>query len=212
MTATLTRRQSATVRKRIESLNDTWKRLRQPQSASRHPDVRSLFPVKTDGQSSTSPEIPNSRLPEHVNENHNYGYATANHVPVTANNRSGSSHSTVAKALPGILHASHYADNSRNGPNNVKAQSKISSSQDAKQELADYRKAIDTNMNVFYSVQPDQKARVFRSPQPVHAARPPPPRRAKSEDMFRVDVATTRQHKKSPSADSQILYKGKTQF
>eukprot|EP00794_Sanderia_malayensis_P012158 gene12158-13412_t len=49
--STLTRRQSATVRKRIESLNDTWKKMRK-EPTSRHADVRSIFPAKTDGQSS----------------------------------------------------------------------------------------------------------------------------------------------------------------
>ncbi|XP_065063081.1 rho GTPase-activating protein 18-like [Rhopilema esculentum] len=57
MTATLTRRQSETVRKRIKSLNDTMsRRKRESGAASRRPDVRDIFPAQPTKEDSSDRE------------------------------------------------------------------------------------------------------------------------------------------------------------
>ena len=56
MTATLTRRQSETVRKRIRSLNETLKRKRKDTpSTPRRPDVRDIFPAQLPSSISEEP-------------------------------------------------------------------------------------------------------------------------------------------------------------
>lgn len=71
MTATLTRRQSETVRKRIRSLNETLKRKRRESlSQSKRPDVRDIFPTKQQSDPADEPithrvarqELPSSNL------------------------------------------------------------------------------------------------------------------------------------------------------
>ena len=70
MTATLTRRQSETVRKRIRSLNETLKRKRKESAGTpRRPDVRDIFPAQQPTRICEEPRKDNATAPSSDNNN-----------------------------------------------------------------------------------------------------------------------------------------------
>ena len=254
MTATLTRNQSATVRKRIKSLNETWKRKRtESHSTPRHADVRTLFPVQqvdgppstssrshqVDGPPSTSPRaqhvdgpLSTSSRAQHVDgppsispraqhlDAQQSSFSTQasvvkhNGIHSTEYHRAEKHSTTSSRGTPGLLIDSCFYNESQEQTRKLSSQGQNHNpAPDTEQDISSYRQAIDKNMNMLYS----SPKKLSRSPQPVHTQRmrPPPPRRAKSEGLCKIQSTTLLPHGspgklcKSPSEGSPVHCEGK---
>ena len=193
MTSTLTRRQSETVRKRIRSLNETLKRKRKESaSTSRHPDVRDIFPMASQSEAShTANENKDEDQPDKHHKSKN-GICSVGEslesIFITDDNQRGGEPKTCLSTSPnhdGSL--SPVFANPRTSPrlsddrgpdhtNPLQFENSLDS--------ARFARPIDLNMNMFY--QPEDKPNLPRSPQVTQSIRPPPPRRARSDGVFRV--------------------------
>ena len=193
MTSTLTRRQSETVRKRIRSLNETLKRKRKESSpASRHPDVRDIFPMASRSDVShthNEDEVENQIDRHHKNKNgtNSVGKSLESIFLTESNQRDGERKTNLSTSPQRDENLSPVFGNPRTSPrlSDDRGQDHTSPLKfENRLESARFARPIDLNVDMFY--QPEDKPNLPRSSQVAQYMRPPPPRRSCSDGVFKV--------------------------
>lgn len=193
MTSTLTRRQSETVRKRIRSLNETLKRKRkEPASAPRHPDVRDIFPMASHSEAShtANEDKDGNQADRHYkikNGINSVGESLESKFLTDDNQRDREPKTCLSTSPHHDENDSSIFANPRTSPRLSDDRGQVHTKPlqfENKLDSARFVRPIDLNMNMFY--QPEAKPNLPRSPQVAQSMRPPPPRRARSDGVFRV--------------------------
>ena len=160
MTATLTRRQSETVRKRIKSLNETLKRKRKEStSPPKRPDVRDIFPAKQ-GRENRGEPLRNGAAKQAQTQSNFYVVSldSSHNVQVdTSTTRTKDDHDKVLDS------------ETQDVDDGVKSTG------------YSVRKLPELMVNMFYTPRATGNTAV-----PPDLKRPPPPRRAQSEGVCQI--------------------------